>query len=301
MLYKHVLGLYRGTLPEAGRVIPGGLQIRDDISARLEIAMPFVLNGEALELVRDLAPESYSEEIILERLRDFRLPHPMSWIEHEYRSEETFERLGALIRGGDQEPFMVIPFLEANGMFYEPFCMLVVDHAKNQVSLGINHLVLNAHIEHLFDLGLDRDEAVRKMEEGKQIFAEIAAMSVVHLRDAVELMGAKNAPMDGRREPLMSRQERRALARKGEEPPEAGAQTTRIVLNAEGRAHLAAMRETSEGRPRRAHWVRGHLMRTPTKGPVWRSAHVRGFGDPVMSPRLVITAPEGADDPTPSP
>jgi hypothetical protein len=42
-------------------------------------------------------------------------------------------------------------------------------------------------------------------------------------------------------------------------------------------------------------------MNSPTKGPVWRSAHVRGFGDPVMTPRLVTAQPPDPDEGLSSP
>lgn len=303
MFYKHILDLYRGVFPGEGRVSPGSLRMGGEISSGLERSMPFMLSGEALELVYDLAPENYSEGLILERTRGFRLPYPHTWVEYEHRNGEVSERIGALLRGGGDKPLTALPFIEADGMFIEPFCMLIIDHAKNSVSLGINTLTFRDHIDFLLERGYEQSGADRKMEEGKRIFSDLAAMSAIFLRDAIDLMGAKNAPVDGRREPLMSRQERRALARKGEKPPEAATEATRIVLNAEGKAHLTAMRNASDGRPRRAHWVRGHLMNSPTKGPVWRSAHVRGFGDPVMTPRFVTTTPEVSepDDGMPSP
>lgn len=44
-------------------------------------------------------------------------------------------------------------------------------------------------------------------------------------------------------------------------------EVTRIVLNEEGRNHMRVVAEESEaGTARKAHWVRGHLMRTETKG-----------------------------------
>jgi hypothetical protein len=258
--------------------------------------MPFALSGEALEIVHDLAPEIYNEEVVLERTRGFKLPFPNTWIEYEHQNGEFFERVGALMSGGGEKPLTVLPFFEAGGMFIEPFCMLSLDHAKNESGLRIHQQAFDDHVNFLLENGYDQERADLKMTDGKGVFGDIAAMSVFFLRDAIELMGAKNGPMDGRREPLMSRQERRALARKGEEPQEAKMQTTRIVLNAEGRAHLTAMRDASDGRPRRAHWVRGHIMKAPTKGPVWRSAHVRGFGDPVMTPRVVTAAP-GVSEP----
>lgn len=57
MLLKHIMSLYRGDIPEAGRVTPGRLSMKTEILSRLGRAMPFVLTEEALELVVDLSPE----------------------------------------------------------------------------------------------------------------------------------------------------------------------------------------------------------------------------------------------------
>ena len=69
---------------------------------------------------------------------------------------------------------------------------------------------------------------------------------------------------------------------------------TRIELNRYGADHVDALRDEAEvksGRKVRPHWVRGHLMRTQGKGPVWRRAHVRGIGAPVMSTRSTVHTP----------
>jgi hypothetical protein len=69
---------------------------------------------------------------------------------------------------------------------------------------------------------------------------------------------------------------------------------TRIELNRYGADHVDALRDEAEvrsGRKVRPHWVRGHLMRTESKGPVWRRAHVRGIGTPVMSTRSAVYTP----------
>lgn len=78
---------------------------------------------------------------------------------------------------------------------------------------------------------------------------------------------------------------------------------TRIELNRYGTDHVDALRDEAEvraGRKVRPHWVRGHLMRTETKGSVWRRAHVRGIGDPVMSVRSAVyndaPQPTGLED-----
>jgi len=301
MFLKHIMGLYRGDIPEEGRVTPGNLGMKADILSRLGQAMPFILSGEALDLVADLSPDTYEEEVVLDRLRDFRLPAPMTWFEFEMGAQDDRERIGVLMRGGSGEPLSIIPFMERGGVFFESFCMLEMDHKTNRVRLASNPEIQNRYVAQMLDAGRTQSFAMEKVEEGKHIFSEVAAMGAVYACEAVRLMSAKNAPIDGRAEPLMSRQERRALARKGVDMPDTPPVVTRIVLNAEGRAHVNAMRDTEDGRPRRAHWVRGHLMRSPTKGPVWRSAHVRGFGDPVMTPRLVTALPEARDDELPSP
>lgn len=303
MLFKHIMSLYRGDIPEEGRVIPGNLGMKADILARLGQAMPFMLTGEALDLVADLSPEKYDEWEVLDRLRDFRLPAPMTWLEFEAGGPVDRERIGVLMRGGSGEPLAIIPFMERGGVFYESLCMLEVDTEKNRVRVAVNTTIQNRYVAQMTSNNYSTDYALQRSDELKSVLADVAAMGAVYACEAVRLMSAKNRPIDGQAEPLMSRQERRALARKGMEVSDTPPALTRIVLNAEGRAHMNAMRDTEDGRPRRAHWVRGHLMRTPTKGPVWRSAHVRGFGDPVMTPRVVTKAPDmnEPDDGNPSP
>jgi hypothetical protein len=109
------------------------------------------------------------------------------------------------------------------------------------------------------------------------------------------LLNAGRAPIE-RSEPTPVAEGTRRLMRKnapsGFTPTYQG--MTRIELNRYGADHVDALRDEADvraGRKVRPHWVRGHLMRTESKGPVWRRAHVRGVGDPVMSTRSAVHTP----------
>lgn len=132
--------------------------------------------------------------------------------------------------------------------------------------------------------------------------ARFIAGNTFDARAVLHLMSAKNAPVEGRAEPLRSRQERRALERAGQLPKGPPRTVTRILLNAQGRDHLAALEAEGTGDliRRRAHWVRGHLLNTPTAGPVWRKAHVRGFGEIQDTTRVVTLAGDHDDSPAPA-
>lgn len=81
--------------------------------------------------------------------------------------------------------------------------------------------------------------------------------------------------------PAQSRAERRRAARSGRPLPES--RIVRIRLGQAGRGQVAAMRgdgkpEDGQSVPRRAHWVRGHMMRNRSGGTSWRMPHIRGAG-----------------------
>jgi hypothetical protein len=164
MLLKHIMSLYRGEIPEAGRVTPGRLSMKTEILSRLGRAMPFVLTEEALELVVDLSPDGYEEGVILDRLRDFRLPAPVSWFEFEMGTPDDRERIGVLIRGGSGEPFGIIPFLVRGGVLFESFCMLEVDIEKGRVRLAVNTEIFNRYVDQIIVSGADqsREFALQK-------------------------------------------------------------------------------------------------------------------------------------------
>lgn len=81
--------------------------------------------------------------------------------------------------------------------------------------------------------------------------------------------------------PAVPRAERRRAEREGRPVP--SARISMIRLGDAGRGQLQAMRagpapETDYAAVRRAHWVRGHFMRTKTGDLTWRMPHIRGAG-----------------------
>lgn len=81
--------------------------------------------------------------------------------------------------------------------------------------------------------------------------------------------------------PAVPRAERRRAEREGRPVP--SARISIIRLGDAGRGQLQAMRagpapETDDAAVRRAHWVRGHFMRTKTGDLTWRMPHIRGAG-----------------------
>lgn len=81
--------------------------------------------------------------------------------------------------------------------------------------------------------------------------------------------------------PAVPRAERRRAEREGRPVP--SARISMIRLGDAGRGQLQAMRagpapETDDAAVRRAHWVRGHFMRTKTGDLTWRMPHIRGAG-----------------------
>jgi hypothetical protein len=117
-------------------------------------------------------------------------------------------------------------------------------------------------------------------------------------------MAIKNGPFDQTEEALYPRNLARRMDReklqfrdpKGEIP-----KFVRVDLSPSGKQHLEIMQDEALGEKGgvriRAHWVRGHLMRTERKGLVWRKAHVRGFGDAALRPHVVTIKPERDEDP----
>ncbi|WP_411839835.1 hypothetical protein [Paracoccus sp. ME4] len=90
--------------------------------------------------------------------------------------------------------------------------------------------------------------------------------------------------------PAVPRAERRRAEREGRPAPTA--RISMIRLGEAGRGQLQAMRagpagETGDAMARRAHWVRGHFMRTKTGDLTWRMPHIRGAGPVIKGMRRI--------------
>ena len=92
--------------------------------------------------------------------------------------------------------------------------------------------------------------------------------------------------------PAHSRPDRRRAERAGRPLP--NTRVSVITLGEAGQGQLEAMwggTGMEQGAPRRAHWVRGHFMRTPSGGLSWRMPHIRGAGPLIGQERRVVGTP----------
>lgn len=90
---------------------------------------------------------------------------------------------------------------------------------------------------------------------------------------------------------LYPRQMRRQAERAGKVLPDT--LISKITLGKAGRGQVEAMRDDPaadepSGVPRRAHWVRGHTMRSRAGQIVWRMPHLRGAGPVIKQVRQIV-------------
>lgn len=90
--------------------------------------------------------------------------------------------------------------------------------------------------------------------------------------------------------PAYPRAERRRAEKSGRPLPDT--RVSKISLGKAGKGQLAAMKRDQKQDPavegkRRAHWVRGHWMRTAAGGLSFRTPHIRGAGPVIHQERLV--------------
>lgn len=98
---------------------------------------------------------------------------------------------------------------------------------------------------------------------------------------------------------LHPRHERRQAERSGKVLP--NTLITKIALGKSGRGQVEAMKadmvtDAREGIPRRAHWVRGHHMKSRSGKLVWRMPHLRGAG-PLVPQLRHVTGSASASGP----
>lgn len=92
---------------------------------------------------------------------------------------------------------------------------------------------------------------------------------------------------------LVPRAERRRAARLGVEKP--NTLISKITLTKEGHRRAANYKPSTTYasiKPKRAHWVIGHEMRTKSGKTVWREGHKRGAGEPTLRVRRVTAVPQ---------
>lgn len=297
MIYRKYLEAYRNDLSSVGSET---LETRRVIKEKLEKAMPFCLSSDVIEVARSVSSASYSEGILLDMLRSTRFPAQITWLEWPYRSEnQSYEgdMFGLLIDNA-REDMALVAFPTHGDRILEPpvFVSISLETSTVEASqFGATCKNLRKSYERS---GYTFEEAQNEIDSGTSGLASMALKSTLIFCHVLHLLEAKNGPLASDTQSQMSRQERRALERKNPGSAKDINATVKVTLNAEGRKHLETVREeeaVAGGARRRAHWVRGHLMNSPSKGRVWRNAHVRGFGDPVMRTREVTVGDDGPE------
>lgn len=252
-------------------------------------AMPFHMTDEVIELATDVAPHDLNDEVILDLFGSVELPAPITWLEfNDHGDKGSVVPVGLLLVKTDNDTVLHIThFPIILGRLTEP-------HFSTRIHLGTRTITLH-NIDHVCEIersnimrsGASEAEASGRVEWIVDNMAEMVLGATKIAYHALQLLNAKNAPIHAEVTEMFSRQQRRAMERSAPGSSKVS-RITRIILNAQGRAQLSAIRfEDGYEARRRAHWVRGHLMRSPTKGLVWRRCHVRGVGEPVMQERVV--------------
>jgi len=261
----------------------------------IQQASPFVVEEAALDLVATIRGGVTMVADIGPVLIDAPLPFDTTWMEFREEFEDgTHQEFGALIRKVGKAVLASSIHRTSDRQFVEPLIFLSIDDA------GKADMVLDPYRapELLRNYAGSQEERIGRLFEDAFPQTGWALLTAV---SALQLIAAKDGPLDAEEEPLFSRPERRRLEREGMLPKGVATTVTRIKINEQGRLHLHAIDE-EEGGPggakRRAHRVRGHFMRT-VKGSSWRKAHVRGLG-PVNETVRVISAGgiAGSGDPS---
>lgn len=278
-------------------------------------AMPFVVDNTAMGMAAELVSSTDRSEFA-ETFKGFRLPHHSVWLEH--KTDDAFMRVADKITEGRygslNARFQVIAYLftsepdhlirvrpftaDQDGDIAEPFVTLQFSTLTGATQIRAETDIYQEKMRKIYRAGVHPADVKAFMDSHAAYLMDCAVVGGVIGSRLFALMSAKDSPLDQVATGPMTRQERRHLARKG------GSVTrdvTRIILNEEGRNHMCAVAQAGDpGAARKAHWVRGHLMRTESKGYVWRRSHVRGLGDPLMRPRAVSAVPENPEE-MPSP
>ena len=267
----------------------------DHLSSSIQNAMSFQLDQDAIEFLNRALLSKMSAEDLVPLFRNIHPPAPMTWVEFPSFTRDDPQRFiikGVLIsHEEDPSQFQFFDFIEdpEKGV-YAPVCFGSFYEWEGDLCLSTFPSVRRDKIAALAAEGADPEKVEAMFLERRQALGDDLFGSVGVVLAAIQILNAKNSPFMEDRTGGLSRQAYRALKRKDPEAAERARDTIRIRLNEEGRRHLDADRAARPGAPRQAHWVRGHLMNAPTKGPVWRRAHVRGEGEPVLRTR-VLTAP----------
>lgn len=268
---------------------PDSYRSRKIIHHLIRAAMPFEMTDEVIELATDVASDDMSDEVLVDIFGSVELPSPITWIELNEPVDDSYVvPVGLLLVKTDNNTVLHIShFPILHGRLTEPHFSIRVHLSTGAIKIhNVDHVCEIEKIN-IMRGGVSEAEAFQQVEDIVASMAEVVLKVTKIAYHGLQILNAKNAPVQAETAEMFSRQQRRAMERSAPGSSKIS-RITRIVLNAQGRAQLSAIRseEGYEAR-RRAHWVRGHLMRTSKKGLVWRKCHVRGVGDPVMQERVV--------------
>lgn len=267
--------------------------------------MPFEVRDSAAALVFSVMEDRNGRSSSVDAFRGMRLPMRNTWVEYSLSAafndlvapkDLLVSQMGVLLTEKPNGRIRAVGVVKNPNI--PPFVIPLVMEIDPET--GRNGFQFSERGRSYFDADGDLERSKKEIDFAVNMvgFAtEFAARFTMLLnagRTPIEL--GEPAPVDKPTRRLM-----RKNAPSGVSPTYQG--MTRIELNRYGADHVDALRDEAEvksGRKVRPHWVRGHLMRTQSKGPVWRRAHVRGLGDPVMSTRSAVhtSSPEvsGSED-----
>lgn len=268
---------------------PEAAAARNVIKRLIAAAMPFHMTDEVIELAESVASPDMSDAVLIDLFGSVELPAPITWVECAVQGSEGFQvPVGLfLVKTDNGSVLHITHFPKMNSVLMEP-------HFSIRANLQTGAITIH-QVPHVCDIekraikarGHSDAEATEMLEGIVEQMAENVlgvAKTVFH---GLQLLNAKNSPLAAEVAEILSRQQRRAMERSAPGSSKIS-KITRIVLNAQGKAQIGILRaEGGQDARRRAHWVRGHLMRTETKGYVWRKCHVRGIGDPIMRDRVL--------------
>lgn len=267
-----------------------------DFLRGLSRCMPFEVRDSAAALVFSVMDDTNGRRNAADAFRDMRLPMRNTWVEYSmspaYKDlvapkDRLVSQMGVLLTESSDGRIRSVGVVKNPEIppFVIPLVMEIDPETRR------NGFQFSERGRSYF--GADGDlERSKKEIDFAVTMVGFATQFAAHF---TTLLNAGRTPIE-RAEPAPVEKGTQRLMRKnaprGVSPTYQG--MTRIELNRYGADHVDALRDEADvksGRKVRPHWVRGHLMRTQSKGPVWRRAHVRGVGDPVMSTRSAVHTP----------
>lgn len=271
------------------------------LSRSIKSAMCFEITPEVLDFLHTGVLSKTQKKDIIPILENVLPPAPVTFVEYpSTMSQDSSKKITAGILIFHDERSLAYNFFEFMAVddksMYIPECFISFNVTSGIPAIRALPTMLRDRDALLRSNGVDIDRVEEDFNYRLDVFGDDIMMSVCVVFAAFQVLNAKNSPLMEDRNGGLSRQAYRALKRKDSTAAERVRDTIRIRLNEEGRRHLDADRAARPGTPRQAHWVRGHLMNAPTKGPVWRRAHVRGEGEPVLRTRILTASasePEG--------